>query len=122
MTKEQLSLLPDEIRISVEILLERLKDFPLLPIRKTATSEDGGIAFFFSTPRPDGITITADIEIYGDGTVSASVIPSSDLSGELDVYETEEEPVELWDVEEEPPYEETIRYICTRMGIEIPEI
>lgn len=116
MTKEQLSNLSDDVRIPTELLLERLLDLgDLLPIRKTAISEDGGIAFFFSETRADGLTLTADIEIYADGTVSASVIPYSTEAEGLDVFQSSAEPVELWDIEEEPPFEETIRYIQERL-------
>lgn len=117
MTKEQLSQLADDVRIPTEVLLDRLRSVPQLPLIKTAISEDDGIAFFFSHPRPDGITITADIEIDADGTVTASVIPYQLLAEGNDVYQSEEEPIELWDVEEEPPYDGTIDHILERFGL-----
>lgn len=122
MTKEQLSNLSDDVRIPTEILLERLRTITSLPIRKAAISEDNGIAFFFSEALPSGLTMTADIEIHSDGTISASVIPYTLTPEGLDVYNAEAEPVELWDIEEEPPFEETIRHIHERMGLEIVEL
>ena len=114
MTKEQLSNLSDDVRIPTEILLDRVKGFETY--RKVAVSEEGGIAFFFSDERIDGLTITADIEIYADGTVSASVIPYRAGPDGLELFQSEDEPIELWDVEEEPPYEESIRLIHDRLG------
>ena len=113
MTKEQLSTLNDDVRIPVELLFERLKEINYLP-KSTAISEDGGIAFFFEEDTR-GLKVTADIEIHGDGAISASVIPYL-LGPEChDVYQSEEDPLELWDVEEPPPFDETIRYICKRL-------
>jgi hypothetical protein len=117
MNKEQLSQLSDDVRIPTEILLERLKTLTDLPVRKTATSDEGGVAFFFSEPREDGLLLTADIEIYADGSISASVIPYLMTNEGLDVFQSEEEPIELWDIEEEPPFEETIRHISERLGL-----
>lgn len=119
MNKEQLSNLSDDVRIPTEILLSHLRSITSLPINNTAVSEDGGIAFLFSADRSDGLRMTADIEIYGDGTVSASVIPYAAGADGLDVFQSEDEPIELWDIEEEPPFEETIRHIHERFGLDI---
>ena len=117
MTKEQLTQLTDDVRIPTEILLEKLRSSTTLPIQKTAATPDGGIAFFFSRKRDDEITMTADIEIYPDGSASASVIPYVTTNEGQDVFQSEFEPIELWDIEEEPPFDETLRHIHERFGL-----
>ena len=114
MTKEQLSTLTDDVRIPTELLLERLVELKFPP-NSAALSEDSGIAFFFESLNR-GLRITADIEIHGDGSVSASIIPYISGPDGYDIYQSEEDPLELWDVEEPPPFEETIRYIGERLG------
>ena len=113
MTKEQLSALTDDVRIPTELLFEKLLEVTLSP-KSTAVSEDGGIAFFFEHDTR-GLRMTADIEIHGDGSISASIIPYLLGHDGYDVYQSEEDPLELWDVEEPPPFDETIRYICDRL-------
>lgn len=116
MTKEQLSSLSDTVRIPAELLIQRLLSTPTLSVKSTALSEEGGIAFFFEEEK-DGLKITADIEIHPEGEVSASVIPFIQGPDGWDVFQSEDEPIDLWDVEEEPPFEETISLICQRFGL-----
>ena len=120
MTQEQLSTLPDEARIPTELLIERLQSIPSLKIINSGLSESGGIAFFFENMKGD-LRMTADIEIEADGTVTASVIPYVNTDDGYDVFQSETEPIELWDVEEPPPFEETIRIISDRFGLTPPD-
>ncbi len=115
MTKEQLSTLSDEVRIPTELLLDNLRSIKDLPIINAALSDSGGVAFFFRNQREDGLVLTADIEIDGDGSVTASIIPYADGNEGLDVFQSEAEPIELWDIEEEPPFDETVRRIKERL-------
>lgn len=121
LNKEQLTQLSDTVRIPTELLLDRLELIPGFKIIASALSEEGGIAFFFEEQKND-LKMTADIEIHSDGTASASVIPYIKLSDGHDVYQSEEEPIELWDIEEPPPFEETIRHIHERFGKEYSEL
>jgi len=118
MTKEQLAQLTDDVRIPTELLLERLKELALSP-QSAAISPDGGIAFFFETVKEPDLKLTADIEIYADGTISASVIPFIHTPDGYDTYVDESEPIDLWDVEEPPPFDETIRLIQNRLYPEL---
>lgn len=118
MTKEQLSELNDDVRIPTELLLERLEEIDLIP-NTTAISEEGGVAFLFESITR-GLKITADIEIHCDGTISASVIPYFLGPDGYDTYQSEQDPLELWDVEEPPPFDETIRYICEKLDRPLP--
>ena len=115
MNKEQLSGLSDDVRIPTEELRQYLKDTQFLP-KTLALSEDGGIAFFWEEEK-NGLVMTADLEIYFDGTASASVIPYRKTNEGHITSETEEEPIELWDIEEAPPYEESLRMIQFRLGV-----
>ena len=116
MSQEQFSSLSDDVRIPAELLTQRLEFSLSLKPKGRAISDDGGIAFFFEAEK-EGLKMTADIEIYADGSVSASVIPYIHTPEGWDIYQSEEEPIELWDVEEEPPFEETIALIHQRFGI-----
>jgi hypothetical protein len=120
MTKEQIAQLPDDVRIPTELLLDRLDSIPSLKIINSALSEDGGIAFYFEEEKGE-LKMTADIEIDSDGTITASVIPYINLGDGYDVFQSEDEPIELWDVEEPPPFDETIRHIHERFNIALVE-
>jgi hypothetical protein len=120
MTKEQLSSLPDDVRIPAELLLERLKEISL-PVHDILLPEEGGIIFVFEGVTPANIVMTADVEIESDGTTSASIIPYYSPSGREDdftVFQSEETPIELWEIEEPPPFEETLSIIKDRLRIQ----
>lgn len=118
--KDQIAKLSDDVRIPTELLLDRLEAIQSLKIINSALSEDGGIAFYFESEK-GGLKMTADIEIDGDGTITASVIPYINQGDGYDVFQSEEEPIELWDVEEPPPFDETIRHIHERFDIAMVE-
>lgn len=119
MTKEQLSQLVDEVRIPTEILLERLTELSMIP-HDAAISDSGGIAFLFEATKGN-LTMTADIEIDHDGTVTASVIPYVKTPAGLDVYvnkaDPDDNPIQVWEVEEPPPFDETILLIRQLLGL-----
>ena len=115
MTKDQLSSLPDEIRLPAEVLFDHLRTTALKPAA-TAVSDEGSLAFFFES-ETDGIKVTADIELFPDGTATASVIPYVKTDAGWDTFQSPDEPVELWEIEEPPPFEETISLILTRLRI-----
>lgn len=117
MNKEHLAKLSDDVRIPAEEIFQYLKDIAFPP-KTIALSDGGGIALFWEAEKDD-LLLTADIEIYHDGTVSASVIPYQSTKDGHVTAETEDEPIELWDIEEPPPYEESIRLIQSRLGISI---
>lgn len=122
MTKEQLSQLPDDVRISAELVLEHLKTINFPP-QTMAVNEDGGLAIFFQTDY-DGLVVTADLEIDKNGEITASVIPYvTGPEGHSVLSDTErlkKHPIDLWDVNEPPPFEESFRHIRFRLG-EAPE-
>ncbi len=115
MTKEELTSLSDIVRIPLEVLLEQLPATKLR-VKTSAISPDGGIALFFEAQK-SGLLMTADIEIHEDGAVSASVIPYVEQSDGHHLFEDDQEPIDLWEVEEEPPFEETLNRIQTRLGL-----
>ena len=120
MTKEQLSSLPDDVRIPAELLLERVKEISL-PVRDILLPDEGGITFVFEGVTPANIVMTADVEIEPDGTTSASIIPYYSPTGNEDdftVFQSEETPIELWEIEEPPPFEETLAIIKDRLRIQ----
>jgi len=115
MTKEQLSNLSDIVRLPLEVLLSQLPETKL-HLKTAAVSTDGGVALFFEAEKA-GLLMTADIEIHEDGAVSASVIPYVEQSDGHHIFESESEPIDLWEVEEAPPFEETLNRIQIRLGI-----
>ena len=115
MTKDQLSSLPDDVRLPAEVLFDHLRGTALKPLT-VALSDEGSVAFFFES-EIDGIKITADIELFPDGIATASVIPYVKTDEGWDTYNSPDEPVELWEIEEPPPFEETIAIILARFGI-----
>ncbi len=114
-TKEQLQQLVDDVRIPAEILLERLGELDLAP-KTAAVGDDGSLALFFEKTISD-VHLTADIEIEPNGTVSASIIPYIPGPDGLDIYQDPDEPIDLWEVEEPPPFEETLAIIRARFGL-----
>ncbi len=118
MNHQELLSLPDIVRLPYEVLRDRLTELKFPPAG-IALSPDGGLGVFFEAPKGD-LKITADIEIDPDGSVTASVIPYTLGPDGHDVYNGQDEPIDLWDVEEEPPFEETLVHIRFRLGIEIP--
>lgn len=119
MTKEQLSQLSDEVRIPTELFLDHLKRCGL-KVSSMAQSPEGGIAFFFENT-VDDLLMTADIEIHADGEVSASIIPYQDTpSGHVVYPGTLHEPlIDLIEVQEEPPYEEVLNRIISRLSLAV---
>jgi hypothetical protein len=115
MTKDQIALLPDDVRLPAELLFERLKEINLLPA-SVATDGADGLALFFER-EVGGLKLTADIEIESDGTVSASVIPYILGPDGYDIFQDAAEPVDLWEIEEEPPFEESLTRIQSRLGL-----
>ena len=113
MTKEQLTKLDDIVRIPAEEFRQHLIETAFLP-KEILAGDDGGIVFLFENTH-DGIVFTADVEIEANGTVSASVIPYTSTPEGLELYCSEFEPVDVWEVEEEPPFEETLLRIRTRL-------
>ena len=116
MTKDQLTSLPDDVRLPAEVLFDHLRETSLKPLT-VALSDEGSVAFFFETTAADGIKITADIELFPDGSATASVIPYTLTAEGWDTYHSPDEPVELWEIEEPPPFEETIAIILARFRI-----
>tara|TARA_R110000868_G_scaffold68695_2_gene203119 strand:+ start:3016 stop:3408 length:393 start_codon:yes stop_codon:yes gene_type:complete len=119
MTKEQLSKLPDVARIPAELLFEHLKSSHFMPDNVFLTPEDG-IVLLFSRIR-ENLTITADIEIDSAGTVTASIIPYANNTTGMMILEDPELlklfPIDYWDIEEEPPFEESLHHIRQRFGL-----
>lgn len=115
MTKDQLSNLPDDVRLPAEVLFDHLRGTPLRPL-SVALSDEGSVAFFFEH-EADGIKITADIELFPDGTATASVIPYVKTDEGWDTFQSQAEPIDLWEIEEPPPFEETIALILGRFRI-----
>jgi hypothetical protein len=74
MTKDQLSQLPDELRIPAEVLFDHLRTTPLRPVT-IALSDENSVAFFFERETEPDLKITADIELFPDGIATASIIP-----------------------------------------------
>ena len=119
MNKEQISNLSDDVRIPLEELRQYLKDINFLPAT-IALSPEGGIALFWEAEKGE-FKMTADIEIYPDGTASASVIPYVLTETGHVSAETEENPIEMWDIEEPPPYEESIKMIQFWLGVTLAD-
>lgn len=119
MTKQQLSTLPDDVRIPAEIVFDHLKWIHFLPQNVIMTQENG-IVLLFSRER-DGLTITADIEIGPDGSVTGSVIPLINSPEGAKILEDPELlkkfPIDYWDIEEAPPFEESLWHIRQRFGL-----
>lgn len=115
MTKSQFSAFPDDVRIPAEVLLDLLAEINLMP-DSSALSPEGGIAFFFQRDK-GALLMTADIEIHANGDVSASVIPYMTAPDGHDVFESEEEPIDLWEIEEPPPFHESLLRIQERLGL-----
>lgn len=116
MTKDQLSNLPDDVRLPAEVLFDHLRGTLLRPV-SVALSDEGSVAFFFETAPEDGIKLTADIELFPDSTATASVIPYIITDEGWDTYQSQDEPIELWEIEEPPPFEETISLILSRFKL-----
>lgn len=117
MTKAQLTSLPDDTRIPAELLLDRLREMKLAP-KSTLADENGGVVFFFES-QVDDVTMTADIEIEPSGTVSASIIPYVPGPDGLEIFQNLNEPVDLWEIEEPPPYEESLLRIVGRLQLNL---
>ena len=119
MTKQQLSRLSDDVRIPAEIVFDYLRRLNFLP-ENVILPEVGGIVLFFTRDRGD-ITITADVEIDENGTVTGSVIPMLNTPDGLKVVEDPDLlakfPIDYWDIEEVPPYEESFWHIRQRFGL-----
>jgi len=121
MTKQQLSSLPDDVRIPAEIVFDYLRRLNFLPENVIITGLDrSGIVLLFTRDRGD-ITITADVEIDKNGTVTGSVIPMVNTPDGLKVVEDPDLlakfPIDYWDIEEVPPYEESFWHIRQRFGL-----
>ena len=121
MTREQLSGLSDDVRIPAEIVFEYLKSLNFFPHNVIITGIDrSGIVLLFTRDRGD-ITITADVEIDENGTVTGSVIPMLNTPDGLKVVEDPDLlakfPIDYWDIEEVPPYEESFWHIRQRFGL-----
>lgn len=115
MTKDQLANLPDDVRLPAEVLYDHLRGTPLRPT-SVALSDEGSVAFFFEH-ETDGIKMTADIELFPDGSATASVIPYVKTDEGWDTYQSPTEPIELWEIEEPPPFDESISLILARLRI-----
>jgi len=125
MTKQQLSSLPDDVRIPAEIVFDYLRRLNFFPGNVIFTGLDrSGIVLFFTRDQGD-ITITADVEIDENGTVTGSVIPMLNTPDGLKVVEDPDLlakfPIDYWDIEEVPPYEESFWHIRQRFGLVSPD-
>ena len=116
MNKEELQKVDDAIRAQGETLREHLKEVGLEP-KEIMVTEEGGLVFLFENPNYPGLHLTADIEFDPNGEITASVIPYKDSGAGLVVYSDPDEPVDLWDVEEEAPFQESVAIIKQRLTV-----
>jgi hypothetical protein len=114
-TKDQLAQLADDVRLPAELLFERLKELKFPPASVAANGAEG-LAVFFER-EVGGLVMTADIEIESDGTISASIIPYLRGPDGLDLFQDPTEPIDIWEVEEEPPFEESLTRIRERLNL-----
>lgn len=113
MSNTSLLALDDSIRIPAELLLAHLKELKLTPTQ-CRVSPEGSLMFLFETEKSNGVVLTADIEIEEGSVASASIIPYKRSEDGLEYLPDEAEPLDLWEIEEEPPYLETVQRIVDR--------